>query len=189
MLHSDCKSPNYTKRSSSKYRINLLHTCRQICNEARFIPYSTNTFCFNTSRNLRAFIHVLNQRGVNVNEAVRSLRIDLAHVSHDLHGWTQAFNAVAQRMTLLETISINVDQKVNWSWALGSNGKDKAMKPVLDCLAVLGKTPVQFPTIFVGDRWLSTISDARLKEHPAMISRRWTLKKKREWVDKVKLAI
>lgn len=58
--------------------INLLHTCRQIYNEARLIPYSTNTFSFNTPRNLRALIHLLNQRKVNVNQVIRSLRIDLA---------------------------------------------------------------------------------------------------------------
>ena len=185
-IHSKCYSSDYKRNRSSKYRINLLHTCRQIYNEARFLPYSTNTFCFNTSRNLRAFIHLLNQGGVNVNEAVRSLRIDLAHVSHDVHGWTQAYKAVAQRMTLLETISVNVNR------GLGSQAKGEAIRLALDCIAMMGKIPVQSTTIFAGDLGTSSISDSSLEEHHAGISRRWSLRekvKKSEWVEKVKLAV
>ncbi|KAF6221860.1 hypothetical protein HO133_001828 [Letharia lupina] len=192
LRHSGCGP---SKRKGSAYTplrmdVNLLHACRQIYNEARFMPYSTNTFSFHTPRNLRTFIHLLVQCGVNVNTAFRSLHVDIAHINHDLHGWGQAFNAVTQHMTLLEKVYINVDQRPNWSICADAEQKEAAMRPVLDCLAILGKTPAKSTMIVVSDRHLSRMSDANLAgASTAWISCRWTVEEKKMWVEEVKLAI
>lgn len=191
LRHSSC--PSYKRKGSVaplRMNVSLLRACRQIYNEARFIPYSSNIFSFNTPRNLRAFIHYLVRRGVDVNKAFRSLHVDLIDVQFTLHGWTQAFNAVTQHMTRLETIYINVDQQPNWSTSANAEQKKKAMKPVLDCLAVLGRTPAKSMTIIVGDHFLSRASDATLMSAPShWITDRWTVEEKRLWVADVKLAI
>lgn len=196
LRHWSCDPDHPSKYQSSavsppsKMDINLLHACRQIYHEARFIPYSTNTFSFDKSRNLRAFIHLLIQRGVDVNRAVRSLHVDLAHISHDLHGWKQAFNAVAQHMTLLDTVYINVDQRPNWSVNSYARQKELAMLPVLDCLAVLGKIhPAKSMVIVVGDQDLASNLHSTLWIPADWTTRRWTLMEKREWVEMAKLAI
>ena len=165
--------------------INLLLTCRQIHREACFIPYSTNTFSFDVPRNLRAFIHLLIQRGVDVNRAVRSLHVDLAHINHDLHAWRQAFNAVMQHMTLLKTIYITVDQRPGWSVNADYRQKLLSMEPVLDCLATLGKNyPSKSIMIVLGDQNFAISS-----HNIGLMSRCWTLREKRDWVGMVKSAI
>ena len=116
LRHSGC-SPSKREGStftSHSVKINLLQTCRQIYNEARFIPYSTNTFSFETPRNLRAFIHLLTQRSLDVNQAIRSIRIDLVYKNYDLHTWEQAFKAVTQHMTSLERVYVNIAPRPNW---------------------------------------------------------------------------
>lgn len=191
LRHMGC-GPSRRKGSTfapHRIDVNLLHVCRQTYNEARLIPYSTNTFSFDTARNLRAFVNLLVQRGVNVN-AFRSLRVDLAHINHDLHGWAQAFNAVAQHMKLLETLYINVDQRPKWSTSADAERKKMAMKPVLDCLTILGKMQAKSTMIMVSDRFLS----GKLEFYPAIApafwnTHRWTMKEKRLWVEEVKFAI
>ncbi len=170
--------------------IDLLHVCRQIYNEARIIPYSANTFSFDTPRNLRAFIHFLIQHRLNISLAIRSLHIDLAHINYDLHGWTQAFNTVTQHMTLLDTLYINVDQKPDWSGSADAEQKDIAMSPVRGCLAILGKTPAKSTMIVVSDRFLSSRTNAVLvSADPTWVTHRWTITEKRLWVERVRLAM
>ena len=170
--------------------IEMLHACRQIYNEARIIPYSANTLSFDTPRTLRAFIHLLIQHRLNVSLAIRSLHIDLAHINHDLHGWTQAFNSVTQHMTLLDTVYINVDQKPNWSRSADAEQKEIAMSLVLDCLAVLGKTPAKSTMIVVSDRFLSSRTSAVLvSANASWITHRWTITEKRLWVERVRAAM
>ena len=195
LRHSLCapSKPNGGAFAPLRMDINLLHACRQIYNEARFIPYSTNMFSFDTSRILRAFVHLLVQRGVNVNSAIRSLHIDSNTASHDLRGWTQAFNAVTQHMTLLETIYLNVDQPVaplRWNIGAGAENIEKSLKPVADCLAVLGKTPAKSISIIVSDRFRANSSSMDFMWAPTpWILQPWTVKEKRLWAEQVKLVL
>lgn len=93
-------------------------------------------------------------------------------------------------MTLLEKVYINVDQRPNWSICADAEQKEAAMRPVLDCLAILGKTPAKSTMIVVSDRHLSRMSDANLGgASTAWIPYRWTVEEKRMWVEEVKLAI
>ena len=170
--------------------INLLHACRQIYNEARFMPYSFNTFSFDSPRNLRAFVHLLIRRGVNVNEAIRSLHIDLVHINHDLHGWIQAFNAVTQHMTLLEKVYINVDQKPHWSTSDDDGQGISEMTPVWRCLLILGKKPIKSTTIMMSDRFLARSSATFLSRLSHFdIASRWCLWQKKLWAEGIKKAI
>ena len=162
----------------------LLHACRQIYDEARYILYSTNTFSFNSARNVRAFIHFLVQRGTDVNEAVRSLHVDLAHPNTDTNGWTQAFNAVTQHMTRLKTLYINVDQRPGWSTSSDAKEKEISMRPVMNNLAILGKAPAKSTIIILSDRDLARYPDSRTSS-----AQDWTMDEKRMWVQEVKLAI
>lgn len=164
--------------------VSLLHVCRQIYNEARYILYSNNTFSFNTPRNLRAFIHFLVQRGSDINEAVRSLHLDLVHPYNDTNGWTQAFNAVTQHMTRLKTLYINVDQRPFWSTSSDAIEKERSMRPVMNNLAILGKAPAKSTMIILSDRFL-----ARHPQTSISSTQGWTMDEKRLWVQEVKLAI
>ena len=195
LRHSNCHP---SKHKSSTYiadrmNTNVLHTCRQVYNEARFIPYSTNTFSFATPRNLRAFIHYLTRRSVNVNQAIRSLHIDLAYDNSDLHAWTQAFKAVVQHMTLLEKVYINLDQRSTWPSINVDGDRHVFMHRLLNCFAILGKTSTQSIEIIVSDRDLSSKFGRLIAWNPATQAQwaaiRWTVEEKREWVEKVKLAI
>lgn len=175
--HSDHRDSSFAPH---KMNINLLHTCRQIYNEARLIPYSTNTFSFDAPRNLRAFIHLLNQRKVNVNQVIRSLRIDLAYMDHDLHGWTQAFKAITRHMTLLERVFVSVDQRSDCPTSASTRQKKRAMWPVRKCLAALGKTPAQSIVIVLSDEYLSILSELCINPRPGeSIRHRWTMEQKR----------
>ena len=192
LRHSRCGTATLdgTTPAPSRMDINLLHACRQIYNEARFMPYSFNTFSFDSPRNLRAFVHLLIRRGVNVNEAIRSLHIDLLHVNHDLHGWFQAFNAVTQHMTLLEKVFINVDQKPYWSISDDDDQKILAMKPVMICLAILRNTPIKSAAIVVSDRFLARSSATSLSRLSNFdIECRWCLWVKKLWADAIKEGI
>ncbi|KAM0799971.1 hypothetical protein BDR22DRAFT_272788 [Usnea florida] len=177
-------STNWTVAATVKMDLSLLHACRQIYNEARYILYSTNTFSFNTARNLRAFINFLVQRHVDVNEAVRSLRADLTYPKTDTNGWTQAFSAVTQHMTRLKTLYINVDQLPSWSTSSDAREKEKSMRPVFNNLAILGKAAAESTIITLSDRYL-----AQYPHHTIWSTPRWTMDEKRLWVQEVRLAI
>lgn len=192
LRHSDCAPSEYEGCVFVPLRmdINLLHACRQIYKEARFMPYSANTFSFNTARNLRAFMHFLNQRGVDVNQAFRSLHVDLSHNNHDLHAWAQAFNAVSQHMTLLDRVYINVDQRPNFFQSEQDEQKKSAMRPVLDCLANLGKTSAKSIMIVMSTQFISRFADGISVRVPSVwIGRLWSVEEKRLWVAEVKSAI
>ena len=164
--------------------LSLLHACKQIYNEARYILYSTNTFSFNTARNLRFFINFLVQRQVDVNEAVRSLRVDLTHPKNDTNGWTQAFSAVTQHMTRLKTLYINVDQLPSWSTSFDAIEMERSMRPVFDNLTILGKAAAESTIITLSDRYL-----AQYPQHTTSSTPRWTMDEKRLWVQEVRLEI
>ncbi len=92
-------------------------------------------------------------------------------------------------MTLLDTLYINVDQKPNWSGSADAEHKEIAMSPVLDCLAVLGKTPAKSTTIVVSDRFLSSRTSAVLvSADPTWITHRWTITEKRLCVHRLESA-
>ena len=190
LRHSSC--PSYKRKGSVvplRMNISLLRACRQIYSEARFIPYSTNTFSFDTPGILRAFIHYLNRRGVDVNEAFRSLHLDLSDFQFTLHGWTRAFKAVIQHMTLLETIYINVDQHPLWATSHDAEQKERDMEPLLDCLAILGRIPAKSTTIVVSDQHLSKNQERLVSAPSSFITHRWTMEEKRMWVAEVKLTM
>ena len=192
LRHSNChpsmdKSSTYTP---DRMNINLLHTCRQIYDEARFIPYSTNTLSFNTPRNLRAFIHLLNRRSVNLNQAIRSLHIDLAYDNSDDHAWTQALKAVVQHMTLLDRVYVNVDQQTSWPRINVYGHSHMCMQPLLNYFDILGKLSTRSIEIILSDRHLSSKYGgwgSTIREGWAEF--RWTMEMKRKLVEKVKLAI
>ena len=184
-----------------RLNISLLHTCHQIYHEARFMLYSTNTFSFYSPRVLRAFTHLLIQRGVNVNGAMRSLCIDSAHINYDIHAWTQAFNAVTRHMTQLQRVYITVDQLTNWFTSASPAQTEVSMSQVLECLRVLGLTPAKSIMMIMSDqfllgrpssilfRTLKTCSVHFWKGTPACATRRWTMEEKELWVARVKSAM
>ena len=189
LRHSSC--PSYKRKGSVaplKMNISLLRACRQIYSEARFTPYSSNTFSFDTPRNLRAFIHYLVRRGVDVNKAFRSLHVDLIDVKCTLHGWTQAFNAVTQHMTLLDTIYINMDQPPLWVTCDDAEQKEKDMKPLLDCFAIIGK-PAKSTTIVVSEQYLSRNPECLMYAPSSLITQHSTVEEKRKWVAEAKLTM
>ena len=93
-------------------------------------------------------------------------------------------------MTLLDKVYINVDQHPNWCLSDDPREKREAMRPVLDCLAILGIAPAKSTTIIVSDQYLSGASDEILMSAPPhWITDRWTVKEKRLWVAGVESAI
>lgn len=180
LRHSLC--PSIHKDRTSKMNISLLHTCRQVYNEARFVPYSTNTFSFNTPRILRAFIHSLNRCGVNVNSAFRSLDVELTR-HDDILAWTQAFKAVTTHMTLLEKIHINVDRRrVRWFTSGDHERGMTDMMPLCDSFAILEKTQAKSIMIVVKDIFLG----GGASNKAWVVYYRRTVDQKRQWVQLVK---
>ena len=184
MRYLGCRHSAIVAAATIRIDLGLFHVCRQIYDEARYILYSNNTFSFNTARNLRAFIHFLVQRGVDVNEAVRSLHVDLAHLNSDASGWTQAFKAVTQHMTRIKTLYINVDPRSNWSTSSDVIEKERSMRPVMNVLAMLGKALAKSAVIILSDRLLAGTPPNTIRS-----MRCWTMEERRLWVQEVKSAI
>ena len=189
LRHSSC--PSYRSRgpvAPLRLNVSLLRVCRQIYDEAHFIPYSTNTFSFETPRNLRAFIHYFVRRGVSVNKAFRSLRVDLIDVKFTLQAWSQAFKAVRQHMTLLDTTYVNMDQPPLWAMSDDAEQNEKDMKTLFDCLAILGKQ-AKSTTVVVSDEYLSGYPERLMYALSTSITQHWTVEKKRTWIAELKLTM
>ena len=90
-------------------------------------------------------------------------------------------------MTLINTIYINVDQQPLWTSSADAEQKKQDMKPVLDCLAILGRIPAKSTTIVVSDQYLSQNSEYIRSPYSIFITLRWTMEEKRMWVAEVKL--
>ena len=95
-------------------------------------------------------------------------------------------------MALLEKIYVNLNQRSIWP-GINIDGDKIFMHRLLNCFAILGKTSTRSIEIIVSDRHLSNKFGGLVAWNPATQAPwaeiRWTVEEKREWVEKVKLAI
>ena len=96
-------------------------------------------------------------------------------------------------MTLLEKVYINLDQRSTWPGINVDGHRHIFLPRLLDSLAILGNTSTRSIEIIVSDRHLSSKFGRLVVWNPAFQAQwaeiRWTLEEKRDWVEKVKMAI
>ena len=96
-------------------------------------------------------------------------------------------------MALLEKIYVNLNQRSTWPGTNVDGDRHIFMHDLLKCFAILGKTSARTIEIIVSDRHLSSKFGGIVAWNPATqvqwAAIRWTVEEKREWVEKVKLAI
>lgn len=174
-------------------RLSALRCCRQMYNEAHYVPYSANTFSCADPETLLRFTQSL-ARGYHDNHlAVRSLFIDFVYDSDSYlrfptHGaWRKALTACANHFTKLNNVNISFE----WIWWYSMCGaptpaefeaKERSKwqnNPFMPDIFVLGKLPLKSATM--------VISDVKVYEgsnRPNLS--RWTLEEKREWARYIK---
>ena len=107
----------YPRSKTKKHyndRINLafLRCCRQMYHEAKYIPYSTNTFGIHCHHILGRFVDFLVRSPTKLHLALRSLYLDMAVVHPgNAKDWATAINVkIVKRLKLLQCIHIGFEQ-------------------------------------------------------------------------------
>lgn len=194
--HSCCRSPSGDGEQKPRIvRLSALRCCRQMYNEAHYVPYSANTFSCADPDTLLRFTQSLARGNHGNHLAVRSLFIELLSSSPSRFGssnhaaWRKALAACANHLTKLNNVNISFE------WMLGSSmhgartpAEFEAKKgpqwrtPFMSDIFVLGKLPLRSATMVISDakayeftyRWIDPCPD------------RWTLEEKQAWARYVK---
>lgn len=184
--HRDCYEGD--DELPSNVNISLLHVCRRIYHEARFIAFSSNIFSFPDASVMREFIHQINQ-STDFNLAIRSIHLNMDYFGNRITGLDKAIGILVNRMKHLEHISISLNQPMNWSTTNEKEKKVAAMQPMFDCLMRLRKLPLKTMTVVVSDKTLENYfrlpPTAFAWFHP---ERYWRVGESREWVHMLKKA-
>lgn len=103
--HNNC---HYSKQHTAKISTTILTSCRQIYNEARHIPYTTNTFSFGGPNSLTEFITYLENSGFGHHLNTRSVRLDVCERVLDTErSWARAIkHHLSLRLPKVHQISI-----------------------------------------------------------------------------------
>ena len=101
-------------RRPTSLNLSFLRSCRQIYDEARQIPYSTNTFSFDSAYVLDAFITALVRKGNQGSHnhlAIRSLHLRIAENEWRRLDWGVRLTS---RFTGLQHVGISLEYTDNW---------------------------------------------------------------------------
>ncbi len=169
---------------------NLLLSCQQVYNEAKFLPYSTNTFLFDDPLLLQRFLRRLLDEGFAA--AIRKVLMEISFPKEDyVRHWHRAIAMMAEHLSGLQTINLSMDQGCPvrrygpYRTALDFAEADEDWwTSTLDSLDQLRVLPLKTATFVISDeglpcRWLDWHSprDYWFREQKY----RWTLEEKRKW--------
>ena len=177
---------------SEKISTSFLATCHQIYNEARHIPYTTNTFSFRNESTLDEFINYLMKSESGHHLDIRRIHHDIkVRDSVDEQRWKLAITRyLIPRLPEVHQISISL---VRWYRAgvIGPRtpAEFEAHSPswdrdhLISALLELRQLPLKRATFTISDIAFDQeqrLPDAERRQH------RWTLAEKRAWARFVK---
>ena len=134
----------------------LLRSCRQVYNEAHFIPYSANTFSCFGPETLQKFVLSI-ARGPKGNHlAIRSLFLDMA-LDNFFWGslWKKAVSTCVREFKALQKVSISIGLR-SWS-CLQSNGdltsdSKRCSDTLVSAIRGLKRLPLKTATMIISDK-------------------------------------
>ena len=160
-------------------RLSALRCCRQMYNEAHYVPYSTNTFSCVDPVTLRMFIRSLTQGSHENHLAVRSLFLEMVFVRYYNSRWRKTLKICAKHLKNLKNVNISLEWNCRfWIYGAGSPAKFEAnwQTPVMSDIFVLKQLPLESATLVISDDYLRWPQKTSLGG-PA----RWTPEEKQEW--------
>lgn len=193
--HDNCTGHKSFREHSAENQSNkLLLSCQQVHNEAKFLPYSTNTFLFDEPLLLHHFIRRLLDEGYA--GAIRKVAMEISFPHEDyVERWHRAIIMMAEHLSGLQIINLGMDQGRfvhrygPYRTALDFAEADEDWwTSTLDSLEELRVLPLTTATFVISDemlpiRWLRGSSPRhywfREREY------RWTLEEKRKWAKDV----
>ena len=170
--------------------LSLLRTCRQIYGEAKYFPYSTNTFSFIQPGVIKEFTVWLERTSAGYNKAIRSMHIEFVIACfNDEKRWESSIKNLARRLPNVENVNLSLDQRYILNGCrnptLFEYGRGNRMRSILLSLRTL---PIKRATFEITDaRGLRESQWSIVPEYEQMF--RWTLDEKRVWARYVKEAL
>lgn len=175
-----------------KIGTSFLATCRQVYNEARHIPYSTNTFGFSKTSILDRFSNHLKTLGSGQHLEIRRVHLDVtARAFNEERLWQVAITQyLIPRLPAVQRISINLNQ---WYHAgvIGCRtpaefeARHRSGNYLMSALLELRKLPLSRATFVISDAEI--LWDRRAKMSADLIPQyRWTLAEKKVWARYIK---
>ena len=176
------------KNAPRSVRTTLLRTCRQLYNEAKYIPYSTNTFGFRSPEVLHNFISLTLLHGTEHPLAIRSIMIEPRRVCHQSDcEWEETLALTRRHFTKIEKLYVSFEQGRANAEDITSEQPwlDSRFKKMKAAVLQLDKLPIKHVTVVVDDltayEWLEAGASLMLD-----LVWRWTLAEKQEWARDVK---
>ncbi|KAK3171946.1 hypothetical protein OEA41_004030 [Lepraria neglecta] len=191
--HETCHCRPF-KIAPRSVRTTLLRTCRQLYNEAKYIPYSTNTFGFRSPEVLHNFISLTLLHGTDHALAIRSIMIEPQRVRHQRDcEWEEPLALTRRHFTNIEKLHVNFEQDrakfediiLEKPWLGGNIAAHSQYKKMKAAVLQLDKLPIKHVTVIVDD-WRA-YERLEMDAH-FMLEKgwRWTLAEKQEWARDVK---
>ncbi|KAK3171937.1 hypothetical protein OEA41_004021 [Lepraria neglecta] len=200
--HIHCKPG---KKDEQNLSISILLSCRQAYNEARLLPYSTNTFSFGEPRVLLSFIAKAMQSGASL--ATRSVHLHMfIKRDTDVDAWRRALRLVSKELTGLQNVYIMMDQGFEPARHVGYVAQhyrrldhdefakldERWWTSLLASLDKLQKLPLKKATFVISDKGLEVPWGKfvywQIYQQSEM-AYRWTLEEKRAWSKDVRQVI
>ena len=163
-------------------RLSALRCCRQMYNEAHYVPYSTNTFSCVDPVTLQMFIRSLTQGSHENHLAVRSLFLEMVFVRYYHSRWRKTLKTCAKHLKNLKNVNISLEWNCRfWIYGGGSPANFDVnsrnwQTPVISDILVLKQLPLESATLVISDDYLRWPQRTSLGG-----SARWTLEEKQEW--------
>ena len=194
--HEGCRCPQGATSSDVEkdkpkiFNLGALRCCRQMYNEAHYIPYSANTFACADSHTLQSFILSLSKGAHQNHLALRSLLLEMIYATLPITNadWSKALNTCVSMCKNVENVNIGLEmsccywKEVARSPAAFEAKGPKWQTPFMSDIFVLKKLPLKSATCVINDANINRSGDLiTALIHAYEDPTRWTLKEKREW--------
>lgn len=168
LIHKDCYKGCYP--SNKSLSLGLLRTCRQVYHEAKYVPFSTNTFSFDVKYDLLRFLRFLEETQPRQILFLRSIHLHMKWYHGDMvESWNRdALPRIASTLVNLRHIHVHIESRLMYDFGVYSETA-KAMQKLsvlpLDNVAVtiyddcFEDGPDVIP--HYGDIWLLSLSEKR----------------------------
>ena len=164
--------------------LGLLRSCRQVYNEAHFIPYLTNTFSCADPRTLQEFVLSTAQGTKSNHLAIRSLFLDMVYDDHDCRSlWKIAISTCVRKLKALHKVSISIDMRTWYFISYGdltSDGK-RCRDTLMSTIRGLKRLPLKTVTMVISDYGTDQYCIRQGMTY-LWTPYRYTLDQKRTWV-------